>query len=101
MVAVQVHGMFPDVLLLDQPLVSHTLLSGVVLPNSTSGPELIQILEQCCPSAKTFLMPGYAGSEVIEPNGGASAYPVLIKPFTKEKLAWKVYEALNSVLEEA
>ena len=71
------------------------VLSDVVLPNNTSGPELVELVKKCNSSVKVLLMTGYAENNIIRSADGELVYPVLGKPFTKVELANKVSAALH------
>jgi len=71
------------------------VLSDVVLPNMTSGPELVDTVKKCNPSVKALLVTGYAQKDVIENGDGNLVYPVLGKPFTKAELGRRISEILN------
>ena len=71
------------------------VLSDVVLPNETSGPELVEIVQKCYPAAKALLMTGYAETDVIQTTDGKLKFPIIGKPFTKSKLANKIFGLLN------
>ena len=71
------------------------VLSDVVLPNETSGPELIKIVKRCYPDAKVLLMTGYAEMDILRSEDGELIYPILGKPFTKEELAWNISGLLD------
>lgn len=72
------------------------IVSDVVLSDTTSGPELIEMIQKCNQSAKALLITGYADPEMIRPGSDLPAHPILAKPFTYDELARKVFEILNS-----
>jgi len=71
------------------------VLSDVVFPKKTSGPELIELIQKCNPSAKALLMTGYAEEDVVRSEEGEHLYPVLGELFTKDELAKKISGVLN------
>jgi DNA-binding NtrC family response regulator len=74
----------------------HLLLTDVVMPGM-SGPVLAQQLTRQRPEIKTVYMSGYtgktvAGHSVLDPDSF-----FLMKPFTRDSLASKIREALDSL----
>lgn len=71
------------------------VLSDIILPNRTSGPELIQRISRCNPKAKVVLMTGYSKKDISPLTDEELNFQVLGKPFTKDELARKVSDVLT------
>jgi DNA-binding NtrC family response regulator len=71
------------------------VLSDVVLPGGTSGPEFIKELQMTNPDVRTVFMSGYP-AEIVDKTAGIGADAVLInKPFKVRELAEAVRGALE------
>ena len=72
------------------------LLSDVVLPGGTSGPEVMDQAKRFNPDLKVLFMSGYAGNALRKGgHGDLKGTMILInKPFQKRELARKLREAL-------
>lgn len=71
------------------------VLSDVVLPGGTSGPEFAQTVRQTHPDLKIVFMSGYP-AEAANRNDIVSPDEVLLnKPFQRKQLAFALHEALN------
>ena len=70
------------------------VVSDVVMPGA-SGPELMESLKERYPAIKVLFMSGYTEHVTVQ-NGGIGTDSVFVeKPFTAERLAAKVREALG------
>ncbi len=71
------------------------LLSDVVLPGGTSGPEFAEEARERFPDLKVIFMSGYA-AEAAKRNGFLDSDKVLLnKPFQRSQLAEALFEALD------
>ncbi|MFQ5776242.1 MAG: type II toxin-antitoxin system prevent-host-death family antitoxin [Kiloniellaceae bacterium] len=81
---------------LDQAAEIDLLLSDVVLPGGTSGPDVAEHAKRRRPGIKVLFMSGYAADSLV-PNGPLDNGVALInKPFRKADLAHKVREVLDT-----
>jgi CheY-like chemotaxis protein len=81
---------------LDQNETIHMVLSDVVLPGGTSGPEFAEEMSALRPDLKFAFMSGYSGEAVSKSQIASGRYVLLGKPFKKNELARGIREALNS-----
>ena len=71
------------------------VLSDVVLPGGTSGPEFAEAARERFPDLKIVFMSGYA-AEAAKHNGFLDPDQVILnKPFQRSELAQALYEALD------
>ena len=71
------------------------LLSDVVLPGGTSGPEFVEAARQIYPDLKVIFMSGYT-AEADKPDGILGPDRVLLnKPFRRRQLAEALRVALD------
>ena len=71
------------------------LLTDVVMP-TMSGPQLAEHLAFLRPAMKVLFMPGYSEDAMARYGVTGSGAGFLQKPFTRESLALRVREILNS-----
>ncbi len=63
------------------------LLSDVVLPGGTDGPEFVAEIKDDYPDLKVLFMTGYAESTKYQHNGDQTDYDLISKPFHKQEIA--------------
>jgi two-component system cell cycle sensor histidine kinase/response regulator CckA len=72
----------------------HMLLSDVVMPG-INGRRLFEELRAAHPAARVLFMSGYTDAAVMNNGMLEGTFPFLQKPFTVEKLAESLWEALH------
>ncbi len=70
------------------------LLTDVVLPGTTNGPELARLAMRLHPALKVLCMSGYTSGVNLE-KAVNSDFPLVQKPFTTGELARRVHEILE------
>jgi len=73
----------------------HLILSDVVMPGM-SGRELVERLQKIHPEAKSLYMSGYTDNVILHHGILEKGFEFISKPFTRESLARKVREVLDS-----
>lgn len=63
------------------------LLSDVILPGGTSGPEFVKQIKGHYPNLQVLFMSGYAESMKYQHNGDQEEYDLISKPFRKQEIA--------------
>ena len=92
MIAVAAAAPARDVLASDTPV--NLILSDVILPGGTSGPEFAEEIRATHPSLEIIFMSGYP-AEAAKRNGFLGSNRVLLnKPFQRRQLAEAVHEIL-------
>jgi CheY-like chemotaxis protein len=81
-----------QILARDEPV--DLLLTDVVLPGGTNGPELIAKARIRRPGLKALLVSGFPTDDIERQTSPAAGVPLLIKPFRKHQLADAVRCAL-------
>jgi PAS domain S-box-containing protein len=71
------------------------ILSDVVLPGGTSGPDFIDSILDSHPRIKTVFMSGYPAEAISRFGAGGSDQILLTKPFQSSKLTETIYSVLN------
>jgi CheY-like chemotaxis protein len=71
------------------------LLTDVVLPGGTMGPELAKKAKREWPEIGILFMSGYARDVLGDHDQSIAGVEVLQKPFRKADLAWKVHFVLH------
>ena len=71
------------------------VLSDIVMPQM-GGLELAVRLQRLRPDVRVLFMTGFAQESFIEGGPDGRKTPVLLKPFTREQLAYKVRETLDA-----
>ncbi|MEE4243327.1 MAG: response regulator, partial [Desulfopila sp.] len=72
----------------------HLLLSDVVMPEM-NGKDLAGVLRSICPGLKCLFMSGYTSNVIAHHGVLEQGVHFIQKPFSREKLADKVEEALG------
>ena len=71
------------------------LISDVIMPETT-GKDLLKKLKCLCPAAKSLFMSGYTGNVIAHQGILEENVNFIQKPFSKQQLAIKVREVLDS-----
>ncbi len=72
----------------------HLMITDVVMPG-TSGPELVRQINTMHPEMKVLFISGYTDDAIVHHGVIDEHTPFLQKPFTPQKLAFKVRETLE------
>jgi CheY-like chemotaxis protein len=71
------------------------LLTDIVLPNGTSGPEIARDARERLPGLKVLFMSGYAHNAVDDSTIAGETFHLLQKPFRKHILAARLRQLLD------
>ncbi len=77
----------------------HLVLSDIIMPRM-SGKELIDELYRRDHQPKFLLMSGYTDNALVDQGKLDPGFPLLLKPFTREKLVMKIQKFLAETAEE-
>lgn len=69
------------------------IISDIVLPGGTSGPQFLEEVRQRFPDQKIIFMSGYP-EQVSEASGFIGSELLLTKPFGREQLAWAIHNVI-------
>ncbi|MBL6935348.1 MAG: PAS domain S-box protein [Alphaproteobacteria bacterium] len=73
----------------------HLLLTDVVMPGGMSGIELAKKARKLDPDIGVLLCTGYNPDEIREKMKGDITFPMILKPYRKDELAFRVREILD------
>lgn len=71
------------------------LLTDVMLPGETNGPEVAKLAVAMYPSLKVIYMSGYAEHAILEKGLIEEGVPLISKPFRKQQLAMSIREVFR------
>jgi DNA-binding NtrC family response regulator len=71
------------------------VLTDVVLPRGTTGPEIAAHVKAKSADTKVLLMTGYAEGDVLLADGAHLKFPLITKPFEVSDLARKLRDILD------